>query len=810
MSSKKVVVGKSQAGDEKGRFGGDEPLTAMATCPKGLEAALAKELCSLGAINVQESVASVFFSADLKGIYHVLSWARIPNRVILVLLRESISSVEQYRELTSAITWENYFEADSSLMVAFNGTNREIRNSRFGAQLTKDCIQDRFNTLARSRPQQTLKILPRIRVDLDNPDVRIYARVFKQRYVLGLDLVGESLHRRGYRRVQGVASLKENLAAALLQMAGWVAPSDSTPGAEKNVLVHSLVDPCCGSGTFLVEAALIALQIAPTYLRDPLNWMHPKLKIYDDEAWQAVRVPIESRTEELRAQQFAPLKIAGKPAAELIEVEDRPVQLFGADIDPRSMEAARQNVRASLLDDCIELKQCDVADLQLPESLNVPDVSGNRLLISNPPYGERLGDEESLIVLYSALGDFLRRSCDGWEAAILTGNPQLGWQTRLRSWRQHRVFNGSISCQLQRHRVDGASQLGDAPKKGVGKDLVDKRAAPTLNEREVMIRNRLEKNSRRLASLLKSLGHSPYRIYDRDLPEYAFLVDCYPVLADKADASPVIKLQLQEYSAPATVSVQKAREREKEFVNACQSFFDVARDDLVVKKRERKRGKTQYDKAITGSSSPPRLVRERDYFLHLNLDAYLDTGLFIDSRGVRDWIAKHARGKTFLNLFAYTGTATLAAVKGGARASLSLDLSATYMDWAVRNFDLNQIDRRCHQVRRVDCLDWLSQSPTARYDLVLLDPPSFSNSKRMQQTLDVQRDHVTLLMQAMNHVKPDGHLVFCVNKRNFKLDRAVEDRFEVSSMTGKTLMADCQGSSQAHSSWLLKHRIVSS
>ena len=231
---------------------------------------------------------------------------------------------------------------------------------------------------------------------------------------------------------------------------------------------------------------------------------------------------------------------------------------------------------------------------------------------------------------------------------------------------------------------------------------------------------------------------------------------------------------------------------------------------MSVKTRERQKGKDQYQPFRAAQSghwqTPDKsefICREYNYWLYVNLNDYLDSGLFIDSRGVRRWIRTEAKNKTFLNLFAYTGSATLAAIMGGARASLSLDISATYQDWARRNFQLNAVNARAHQLRQVDCVKWLDKVEQ-KYDLILLDPPSFSNSKRMQNSLDIERDHVELIQLAIDHLAPEGKLLFCCNKKGFKLAESLLALYDIEELTRATVDEDCRNSRQSHRSWLFE------
>lgn len=805
----------------------------MATCPKGLESILAKELLRLGAGAVQEHVAAVFFESNLVNLYFIMSWTRVANKIVLVLLRDRLDSAEEFDQQVSQIPWEQYFSIQQSIAVAFNGTNNAFRSPSYGAQRTKDGIQTRFNELYSINPQEGLKILPRVNVDLDDPDVRVHVRVFKTRFVVGIDLIGESLHKRGYRSISGAAPLKENLAAAILLMAGW---SDKrTEECVDDLKFPAFLDPFCGSGTLLIEACLMALGVAPSYLRSEADWLHKNLLFFSANDWDSVRSPIRQSTEDLRN-----IERKSVTAVDLNNTQQNTIFCHGFDIDPRSLTAARSNISAALLAPFIAVKQCDITDLELPPALKSAASEGESagaMLVSNPPYGSRLGDQEKLKPVYAALGDLLFEQCQSWEAAILSGNPELGWQTRLRSWRQHKVYNGSIECKLQRYSISPRARLGKIPQNnttpevsGEGPSKVTSLpqravAREALSTDATMVFNRLGKNRKRLAKMRSRTGLAPFRLYDRDLPEFAFMVDCYPLLegdmvnnalrqAFESGLAKDMVIHVQEYVAPTTVDPARAQERADDFLNACSAFFERPISELSIKRRERQRGAKQYQKSglpwapttrDAESVSGKAVSAEGQFKFYIDLKRYLDTGIFIDSRGAREWIARESKGKNFLNLFAYTATATLAAISGGAKSSLSLDMSATYLAWAKENLVLNGFDLRRHQLHRADCLVWLAE-PGPKFDLILLDPPSFSNSKKMQETLDIRRDHSALISKAMARLQPQGKLLFCTNKSGFKLSESLHTQFNVEPTTHFTLHEDCVSSKHAHCSWVFEHK----
>tara|TARA_B100000767_G_C19771907_1_gene540497 strand:+ start:936 stop:3248 length:2313 start_codon:yes stop_codon:yes gene_type:complete len=762
----------------------------IATCPKGLEHQLGLELLRLGAAEIQESVAACYFDADLAAAYEVCLWSRLANRVALVLLRNRIDSEQSLYETVTHLPWSDYFSPDKTLLVDFNGTSADIRDSRFGAKRVKDAINDSFLS----------SVNQRLVIDEERPDILVYGRLFNGRFTLALDLVGESLHQRGYRSRGGMAPLKENLAAAILLQSDW--PAICEAGG-------SFVDPMCGSGTLLIEAALMAANIPPTFLRTRGlvgngHWCLTELSNFDQDVWQETLSRQSLAAEEGCKQQS--------------------ITLLGFDIDSRTVALANENITLAGLADWLSVEISSVAELSLPDDLQPG------LLVVNPPYGERLGEVDELVPVYQQLGRLLKQSCMGWQASVFTGNKDLGWQTGLRSWRQHKLYNGAIACQVQRYRVDEKSIAVDLTDRGKKVLTID-----DLSDNAKMLANRLIKNRRRLKPWLKQQKNACFRVYDADLPEYALAIDCYVALeklaADANDdqgpypvknrgvspyknipsplpkrmplALPEMHIHLQEYAAPATIDAGLARKRVKDAVAAVSAVFECPLERIYLKRRERQRGNSQYQK--TDAQDSALVVSEHGHLLKINLQRYLDSGLFLDHRPVRVLIADEVADKRFLNLFSYTCSASVYAAKAGASQSLSIDMSNNYLNWARHNFALNDVDVNQHQLLRADCSEWL-KTATDMFDCILLDPPSFSNSKRMEHTLDISRDHVDLIQLAMRRLTAKGSLYFSNNKRGFKLSVELSSQYLIDDLTRVTLDPDFDRGRPAHQCWRLKHR----
>ncbi|WP_089792749.1 bifunctional 23S rRNA (guanine(2069)-N(7))-methyltransferase RlmK/23S rRNA (guanine(2445)-N(2))-methyltransferase RlmL [Halomonas korlensis] len=734
-------------------------LEFIATCPKGIELLLAEELASLGGEPGKTTVAGVHVRASLETAYRFCLWSRLANRIVLCLVRkEGIETADELREATAAIDWRNHLKPGGTLAVDFHGHSEAIRHTRFAAQTVKDGVVERLVAEGRERPD----------VDLQRPDLRLYANLHRGRLTLGVDFSGDSLHRRGYRRDVGHAPLKENLAAALLVRAGW--PALSKQGAP-------LVDPLCGAGTLLIEAALMAADIAPNLARERFGfhgWAGHRAAV-----WQEVR-----REAEVRAS-------IGRKRCR--------ARLFGFDESPPALAAAQANAMRAGIPALIELHGASLGELvNLPDKpqdnpQGLPEIPRG-LLITNPPYGERLGELPELVRLYGQLGERVKAAFPGWQLAVITANPDLGHRIGLRAHKVYSLKNGPLDARLLLMQVPEHVGAQAAPD-----------AAPVRSEGAQMFANRLIKNHKRLRKWLKQSGERCYRLYDADMPEYALAIDVYDD-----------RVHVQEYAPPKTIEPAQAQKRLFDALSVIPKVLDIAPDNLVVKRRERQSGKAQYRKQAT--SGERFEVREGRARLWVNLRDYLDTGLFLDHRPVRRMLGNMAVGKRFLNLFCYTGAATVhaalgpqkadAETPGGASESVSVDLSNTYLDWARDNFALNGLDPSRHRVVRDDCLRWLETAGT-EFDLIFLDPPTFSNSKKMADTLDVQRDHGRLVRLAMARLAPGGTLVFSNNQRRFQLDSELTRFYEVEDISAKTFDPDFKRRPSLHHCFLIRHRETS-
>ena len=322
---------------------------------------------------------------------------------------------------------------------------------------------------------------------------------------------------------------------------------------------------------------------------------------------------------------------------------------------------------------------------------------------------------------------------------------------------------------------------------------------PPLTADARMLANRLRKNRKRLAGWRKQQGIDCYRLYDADIPEYAVAIDIYQTHPDRQHL-----VHVQEYAAPKSVNAFKARRRLNDALAATREVMLIDEQHLFLKLRQRQKGTGQYNKL--GSSGQFHTVQEHDHQFLVNLSDYLDTGLFLDHRSTRALLQKLANGQRFLNLFAYTGSASVYAAAGGAASTTTVDLSNTYLDWAERNLQLNGFQGQSHRLIRADCMEWLRRAAdNERFGLIFLDPPSYSSSKRMRSTFDVQRDHVALLQATLRRLEPGGTLIFSNNRRHFRMNRDALTNTRIENISARTLPRDFERNPRIHNCWQLQH-----
>ena len=693
------------------------------SCPRGLEYVLKDEVSLLGLHVDSVSPQGVYGQAPLAVLYYLCLWSRIANRVQVILFSGQAHNQATLLQLCQQYHWQTVFNADKTFAVEFHGSSKNIRNTMFGAQVVKDGIVDHFARQGR-RPS----------VDKQSPQIRIHAYLKHDEVTVSLDLTGYSMHQRGYRQRAGVAPIKENVAAAMLIRAQW--PSLAKKG-------YSLHDPFCGSGTIIIEAAMMAANIAPGLLRKDQAFCY--WNQHNPTLWA---------------------KMCQQALGEVHRIEG---DITGSDANKSLLKTALENAQRAGVKPLVKFVSKPVDAIENSQEKG--------LLITNPPYGERLSDMNALIPVYQQLGQTLSSQFNGWQASVLTASPMLAKAIGLRSNKQYTLFNGAIECKLY------LFQIGE-------RNVLKSVQADNLSDRAQMFHNRLKKNYQHLKKWAARQSVDCYRVYDADLPDYAFAIDCYGEY-----------VVVQEYAPPPSIHVHKAEQRSLEAMQVIPLVLAVAPGHIFVKQRRQQKGKQQYDKL--SSNSQEVVVHEGPIKVKVNLTDYLDTGLFLDHRPMRRQLAKEADNKKLLNCFCYTGVASLHAAKAGA-ITTNVDLSRTYLNWAKDNFRLNHLTIDKHQFIQADCLAWLNDA-TDKYDVIFLDPPSFSNSKRMKDVLDVQRDHEAMIIAAMRLLETSGVLYFSTNLRKFKISPQLMARYAVKDISQATLDEDFKRRPNIHHCFEIKN-----
>lgn len=734
------------------------PLSLFATTPRGLEELLAAELSALGADEVRLRPGGVQFAGSLALAYRVCLWSRLASRVLLELTHGPAGDADALYRTVQRVDWREHMDTEQTLAVDFTGTNSELVHTQFAAQRVKDAVVDQMR-VGHDRPS----------VDRARPDLRIHVHLRKRpgppgqdrrdrpserdEAVVAIDLSGESLHRRGYREAGAVAPLKENLAAAMLVRAGW--PAIAAAGGP-------LLDPMCGSGTLLIEAAWIAGDRAPGLGRDYFGFLG--WRGHDPAAWR-----------ELQAQAHA------RADAGIGKIPD----IRGYDAAAQAVHAALTNIEAAGLRGRVHVERRALEE-QLTSRPSGPEVDqpvredrSPGLVVCNLPYGERVGAGEDLRPLYRGFGQLLKAQHMGGEAAALLEDRELGHAIGLRARKIHELYNGALPVLLMRFKVAEEA-------------VVTPRDERPRSEGAQSFANRLAKNRKQLGGWAEREGVTCYRVYDSDIPEYAVAVDVYGEHA-----------HVQEYAPPRDIDPDRAQVRLREVMRAVPEVLGLQPSRVFLKTRTRSRGGEQYGRQ--GSTGQRVEVREGKGRFLVNFTDYLDTGLFLDHRPTRLLIGQLARGKKFLNLFAYTGTASVHAALGGAAQTTTVDMSATYSEWTRDNFEINGIRGPDHRVITMECGKFM-KAEMRRYGLIFLDPPTFSNSKRMSDEFDVQRDHVDLIRGAVRLLDRGGLLIFSTNFRRFKLATDELAELEIEDISRRTIPPDFERNPRIHQCWQLRRK----
>ncbi|MGH8262831.1 MAG: bifunctional 23S rRNA (guanine(2069)-N(7))-methyltransferase RlmK/23S rRNA (guanine(2445)-N(2))-methyltransferase RlmL, partial [Steroidobacteraceae bacterium] len=572
------------------------------TAPPGFADLVQGEAIAAGMAEAREAAGGLRCGGTLEAAYRLCLWSRVASRVLMKLAEFPAANPDELYAGVRAIDWLAHVAADGTIACEFASAASQMTHSQYGALKTKDAIVDRIRDATGQRPN----------VDTERPDVRVNVYVYRDVATLSIDLSGDALHRRGYRAQSGPAPLKENLAAGILLRSGW-ATIAAAGGA--------FVDPMCGSGTFCIEAALIAHHRAPGLTREHFGFL--RWKGHDPVRWDRLLESARQRASESTARN----------------------RIVGYDHDRDAIAAAIAGIEGAGLASLVHAERRELSALENPGE-------ANGLLAVNPPYGERIGAESGLEALYELLGAKLREQFQGWQAAVLAGNPALGQRLGIAARRTHTVWNGKIECRLLRFEIT-EKWFRDVSEAARAERLAAHAASPGAT----MFANRVQKNQKALAPWLKESGVTCYRLYDADMPEYAFAIDIYKSGEDRWAC-------VQEYEAPDSIDPQAVRQRRAQALSVLPSALAIDPDFVVYRRRRKQKEGDQYERI--DERAELHEVEEGGLKFLVNFFDYLDTGLFLDHRPTRALIREMAMGKRFLNLFGYTASATVFAAAGGA------------------------------------------------------------------------------------------------------------------------------------------------
>jgi 23S rRNA (guanine2445-N2)-methyltransferase / 23S rRNA (guanine2069-N7)-methyltransferase len=744
----------------------DEPPRLTARTLEGLEWLLARELEAVGATDLRIGRRTIEFAAppgaEKETLYRAVLECRTAIRVLEPLGRFRVDSPEALYRAVQEIDWTEQLKTSDTLRVDAAIHDTFLTHSLYAAQVVKDAIVDQLRTPSGKRPS----------VQLRGATLRLALHLVGGVATVFRDAAGRSLHQRGWRMGEVEAPLSEVLAAGILGIAGWWRPGDAAaPPASGPVL-----DPMCGSGTLVIEAATIAAGMAPGL-------------------WRARR----------KAHGLFRFRDCDRPLADrlVVALEARVVQpadsFAGSDLDPRAVEAARACAAAAGVADHVAITQCHFEEVR-PQG-------GPGLVVTNPPYGERLPLPRAG-ALFRRLGDWLVGQCGGWRAAILAADTPAAGHLGLRPAHRVPLMNGPIACRLLeveirlRHGARDEMQPG-VPRLPPGASCEPEPPAPvpapraggrTTADQIADFRRRLAKRFKHLAKWARRQGIEAFRVYDRDIPEIPLVVDWYAGW-----------LHAAEYDRPHERTEIEHEVWLDRMVEAAAAELGVPPERTFLKVRRRQRDGGQYEKVDARRALVT--VQEGDLAFEVNLSDYLDTGLFLDHRTTRSLVRAEAAGKRFLNLFCYTGSFSVAAAAGGAATTTSVDLSNTYLDWTRTNLARNAFkDAGRHRIVRDEArafLEHRARRGEAPFDLVVCDPPTFSRSAKSEMPWDVDRDHAALLELVARNLAPGGVVYFSTNFRRFRLaEERLAATYTIREITRRTIPEDFRND-RIHRAWRL-------
>lgn len=730
------------------------------TCAQGLEHVLGDELRGLGIKKPRPLTGGVSFHGGLQEAYTALLWSRVASRVLCVLARvDAADSDELYRGVRT-ILWEEHIGSGSTIAVSARGTSETLRDTRFTGLRVKDAICDYLREQTGERPN----------VDTAAPDILVQVSLRGKRATVSIDLSGGSLESRGYEQAhRGFrGEMRETLAAAMLLQAGW--PSACRAG-------EILVDPACMTATLAIEAALIACDIAPGITREHWgfsSWLH-----HDDELWGRILDEADQRAQDAR----------------------RRTCVYAAESRDDAYECAVMRAKRAGVGECIDFERSQKTLFEKTEKGSDPILFACNLMTSADVV------PASMPAFYAALGASVQKLGRVDRCALLSDDTDLTSILGYEELSSIATRSGNEPCSIYVYKCTYEHTMQNNVVVRGQEIAVHDKGAQQFADRL----NKVFKQRKKWAQQNKVYA---YRVYDADLPDYNMAIDVYRGAA-KDEGKTLV--HVAEYAPPKQIDPAKAARRMTDALNIVCAVFELPMNNVFVKRRKRAKGGSQYAKAETQgsraetSNSGKLTTCENGLLFEVDLASYLDTGLFLDHRDTRALVARFAKGKSFLNLFAYTGTASVYAAAGGAKFTTTVDLSNTYLQWGQRNMELNGLMNGHQEFERADCIAWIQQTrhTKMRWDLIFVDPPTFSNSAKMgKRSWDVQRDHAELLIGASRLLTRTGTMMFSCNLRGFKPDVEALAKAGVAivDITDRTIPQDFERNLQVHHCYLLRRR----
>ncbi|QCI21082.1 bifunctional 23S rRNA (guanine(2069)-N(7))-methyltransferase RlmK/23S rRNA (guanine(2445)-N(2))-methyltransferase RlmL [Buchnera aphidicola (Hyperomyzus lactucae)] len=688
----------------------------------GTEKLLEKELLFLGAKILNIKNGGIYFQGNDILLYKSLMWSRIASRIFICIKKFHIDNIDDLYRNVYSINWSEIFDVNNTFLVNFKGTNDIIRNSLFGALKIKDAIVDQFKKKYSFRPN----------INLTKPDIRIRSFLFNYTIHIMLDLSGESLYKREYRKFCHITPIKENLAAAIVLSSQW----------DKSI---PMIDPMCGSGTLLIEAAMIASDRAPGLTRS--QWGFKSWKKYNKKLW-------EETLKEAKARFEIGIKKCFKS------------YFIGYDYNPEIIKKARINASNAGLLNIIQFFTQDLNDLK--NTYNKKEVG---ILLSNPPYGERHQTENQLVGVYIQLGVISKKYFTNWKLSVFSSSTFLLNFLQMHAHEEFFFKNGALNCIQKNYRI----------------------CTQSSNIENNEYKDRLKKNVKKLKKWTNLEQIECFRVYNADLPNYNIIVDVYNKW-----------IVIQEYKAPKLINYKKAFKRLCHAIYHTKEILAISINNIILKIRHKNKNKTQYNKLFNSDSF--FIIKEYHAKFLVNIIDYLDTGLFSDKRMIRKLLGEMSKGKDFLNLFSYTGTASVYAGLGGANSTTSVDMSNTYIKWSMQNMSINHLTSSKHNFIQSDCLNWIKETKQ-QFDLIFINPPTFSNSKKMRQSFDLKRDYLDIMIYLKKILRDNGSIIFSSSTRNFKINIDYLRKMQLNSknITKKTQSKDYLKDSNIYHSWLITH-----